>query len=45
MLEHGSDLRTIQWLLGYDNITTTEIHTHVTKKVSGAGVRSPFDVL
>jgi integron integrase len=42
LLEDGYDIRTVQELLGHEDISTTMIYLHVMKK-PGIGVRSPLD--
>lgn len=42
LLEKGYDIRTIQELLGHEDLQTTMIYTHVAKK-NTLGVKSPLD--
>ena len=44
LLESGYDIRTVQELLGYSDVTTTMIDTHVLNR-GGRAVISPLDRL
>jgi integron integrase len=42
LIEDGTDIRTVQELLGHESVETTMIYTHVLNK-GGRGVTSPLD--
>ncbi len=45
LLESGTDIRTLQELLGHEDVKTTEIYAHAAQIGNSRGVRSPLDVV
>jgi site-specific recombinase XerD len=44
LLQSGTDIRTVQELLGHSDVFTTMVYTHVLKAAAG-GTASPLDCL
>jgi hypothetical protein len=43
-LRHDADIRTVQEVLGRDDVSTTMIYTHVLQQ-GGNGIKNPLDSL
>jgi site-specific recombinase XerD len=41
LLEHGTDIRTVQELLDHNDVATTQIYTHVMRKPEKGLMRLP----